>query len=207
MISEIDNILDNYNRFLQKAGKNLMRMYYDIIIYNRDKMMYQALDGAYPNLYIKQSHDNTMWERLTDTLIVNGFDPNFCYADYCNIFNNVMESTRIKLIKSALKDPTPREIVDILARLVNKKTNFPIFAWSKKKNLHLDKSRWLKIEESIMKRLNMDHDKLKFVIYEFRRLLCNMLYEMREVNEAVERHVIFIETHNLCEEQFYNMWR
>jgi hypothetical protein len=129
-------------------------------------------------------------ELLTTHTVLHGFDANYDYTDYIGKFASTMRRS-VKMLNDYQPDQhTVKTFISIVANNINRKTNFPIFAWRNSHELQYSYDRWQTIELRLIDLMLLHEVPIHLQLLRLRRALATVLKKMKTlVNHTSGSHL------------------
>ena len=109
--------------------------------------------GVYADLWYYES-ELLEWLPLTEDIVRHGFLANFIYDDYIERFDQIMQTAVMNLEMMQNANIPFKMLLHVIIDCVNLRTNFPIFVYQDKRNIHYCSKRWKLIEKHICLQLS-----------------------------------------------------
>ena len=203
---ELNNHIANYDRCLQRSNKFLQYLEDNMkceICYERYQAeAYQCKRhrvckvchnmvhicpfcrspkiGVYPDLwyFTCQGMD---WFPLTEQIVMNGFRADFNYLHYVEGFASACNAAIIQVDSFAHHPPSIRMALRVVVDCVNRRANFPIFAWHKQQHFQYDANRWKSIVQSAIQKTNTPPERSSALVKAMRKHISKLLRKIKEV--------------------------
>ena len=140
--------------------------------------------GVYPDMWYYDGDD--FFTLITEDLIRNGLNDTFNDRDpseYARWFKCACVSGISQLNLFQKSGLSVRIILRMVADCLNKRANFPIFAWQHKKHLHFDADRWRLIQDAIVAKTRAESVIEVELRRQLRQSLSRLLRKIKEVSD------------------------
>ena len=140
--------------------------------------------GVYPDMWYYDGDDS--FTLITEDLIRNGLNESFNDrdpSDYARWFNSACVSGISDLNLFQKSGLSVRIILRMVADCLNKRANFPIFAWQHQKHLHFDADRWRLIQDAIVAKTRAESVIEVELRRQLRQSLSRLLRKIKEVSD------------------------
>ena len=139
--------------------------------------------GVYPDLW--HFDLDGFFTPLTEDLVRNGLSSDYIYHGpqfYAHWFDNSCRAGIAQLNTFQDHPESIKMIIRVVADCLNKRANFPIFAWQHQKHIHYDAGRWKLILEAIAEKTQARPGEIPELRTKLKSSLCRLLRKIKEVS-------------------------